>query len=132
MDEHKTELVFVIDKSGSMSGLESDTIGGFDAMVHKQQQVPGVALTTVVLFDAEVTVLHHRLDVRSVGALSEEDYVPGGSTALLDAIGLAIDKIVNVQRHTAESLQAGYVVFVIITDALENASKRYTIERIKL
>lgn len=127
----KTELVFILDKSGSMSGLESDTIGGFNAMLKKQQQAPGAARVTTVLFDDGYEVLHDRLDIQGVAPITENEYYVGGCTALLDAIGKTINKIVNAQRHTGKEHQADQVIFVITTDGLENASREYSYEKIK-
>jgi uncharacterized protein YegL len=127
----KTELVFILDKSGSMSGLESDTIGGYNAMLKKQQQAPGDARVTTVLFDDGYEVLHDRIDIQGVAPITENEYYVGGCTALLDAIGKTIDKIVNAQRYTQPEYRSDQVIFVITTDGLENASREYSYEKIK-
>lgn len=126
-----TELVFILDKSGSMAGLESDTIGGFNAMLKKQKEVPGECRITTVLFDNRYELLHDRIDLRAVGPMTEREYRVGGSTALLDAIGLTIEKLVSVQKNTAESYRAENVMFVIITDGEENASREYSPDKVK-
>lgn len=126
-----TELVFILDKSGSMAGLESDTIGGFNAMLKKQKEVPGECRITTVLFDNHYELLHDRIDLRAVGPMTEREYRVGGSTALLDAIGLTIEKLVSVQKNTAESYRAENVMFVIITDGEENSSRRFSSDRVK-
>ncbi len=126
-----TELVFVLDKSGSMAGLEGDTIGGYNAMLEKQKAVEGECRITTVLFDNNYELLHDRLDIRAVGPMTEKEYFVGGSTALLDAIGRTISKIGNVQKHTAEGYRADKVLFVIITDGEENASREYSAEKVR-
>lgn len=126
-----TELVFILDKSGSMSGLELDTIGGYNSMLAKQQAVEGECRITTVLFDHTYELLHDRIDIRAVGPISEQEYFVGGSTALLDAIGRTIHKIGSAQKHTAAEYRAETVMFVIITDGYENASRRYSPERVK-
>lgn len=131
MKKDATELVFILDKSGSMGGLESDTIGGFNAMLQKQKSVPSECRITTVLFDNRYELLHDRLDIRAVHPMTDKEYQVGGCTALLDAMGRTIDKIAAVQKNTAEEYRAEKVLFVIITDGLENASCRYTAEKIK-
>ena len=131
MKKNLTELVFIIDRSGSMEGLEGDTIGGFNAMLKEQQAVDGEATVTTVLFDDQYELLHDRIDIRAVAPLTDKDYTVRGSTALLDAIGKTIKKIHEVQRRTAEDYQAEKVMFVIITDGHENASREYSAERIR-
>jgi len=126
-----TELVFILDKSGSMSGLETDTIGGYNSMLEKQKAIPGKCLITTVLFDGNYELLHDRIDIRAVSPISAKEYRVGGSTALLDAIGRTIHKIGNAQKHTAEDYRAEKVMFVIITDGLENSSREYSSERVK-
>jgi uncharacterized protein YegL len=97
-----TELVFILDRSGSMGGLESDTIGGFNAMLKKQTEATGAALITTVLFDDEFELLHDRINLKGVSPINEKEYFVRGSTALLDAVGKSIQKIINVQRNTTE------------------------------
>ena len=120
----RTELVFVVDRSGSMGGLESDTIGGFNSMLSKQRTIAGECRVTTLLFDHRIETLHNHLDIREVNDLTSRDYWVRGSTALLDAIGLAIDRMIVTQRHTAAAYRAQHVLFVIITDGYENASRR--------
>jgi len=131
MKKGLTELVFIIDRSGSMGGLESDTIGGFNAMLKEQQAVEGEASVTTVLFDDKYELLHDRIDIRAVAPLTDKDYTVRGSTALLDALGRTIHKIRAAQKHTDENYRAEKVLFVIITDGYENASREYSAERIK-
>lgn len=126
-----TELVFILDKSGSMAGLESDTIGGFNSMLQKQKALPGQCRITTVLFDNRYELLHDRIDIRAVSPMTEKEYQVGGSTALLDAIGRTIQKLVSVQRNTAEEYRADNVMFVIITDGAENASREYSSDKVK-
>lgn len=126
-----TELVFILDKSGSMAGLESDTIGGFNSMLEKQKKVDGECRITTVLFDNRYELLHDRIDIRAVSPMTEREYQVGGSTALLDAIGRTIQKLVHVQKNTAEEYRAESVMFVIITDGAENASREYSAAKVK-
>ena len=131
MKKGLTEMVFIIDRSGSMGGLEKDTIGGFNSMLKEQQAVEGEAIVTTVLFDNRYELLHDRIDIRAVSPLTEKNYTVGGNTALLDALGKTIRKIRDVQEHTAENYRAEKVLFIIITDGEENASREYSAERIK-
>ena len=131
MRDNLTELVFILDRSGSMGGLESDTIGGFNAMLKDQQIADGEAIITTVLFDDHVEILHDRLNIKGVAPITEKEYYVRGTTALLDAVGSSIKKIINVQRHTHDSEKAGKVLFLITTDGYENASREYTYEKIK-
>lgn len=126
-----TELVFILDKSGSMGGLETDTIGGFNSMLAKQRAVKGECLITTVLFDHHDQLLHDRIEIKAVSPISEKEYQVGGNTALLDAIGKTIQKIKTAQKHTAPDYQAEKVMFVIITDGEENASREFSSDRIK-
>ncbi len=130
MQTNITELVFILDKSGSMSGLESDTIGGFNAMLNKQKQLPGQCRLTTVLFDNGFEVLHDRLDLMAVSDLTAKDYVIGGSTALLDAMGRCIQKVDSVMQGSTIDYRPDKVLFVIITDGMENASRRFSREMI--
>lgn len=132
MKRDLTELVFILDKSGSMSGLEEDTIGGFNAMLARQQKEPGEAVVTTVLFDDNYELLHDRINIAGIKPITEKEYYVGGSTALLDAIGKTIYKIGNAQKFTGEEQRASKVLFVITTDGMENASREYSYERIKL
>ena len=131
MKKGSTELVFILDKSGSMSGLEADTIGGYNSMLAKQQAVEGDCRITTVLFDNYYELLHDRIDLKAVSAITENDYQVGGSTALLDAIGRTISKIGNAQRQTSEEYRAEKVMFVIITDGEENSSREYSAQKVK-
>lgn len=131
MKKGLTELVLILDKSGSMSGLEADTIGGYNAMLAKQQALEGECRITTVLFDHNYELLHDRIDIKAVNAMTDREYQVGGTTALLDAIGMTIHKIGNAQRNTAEAYRAEKVMFVIITDGEENASREYSAEKIK-
>lgn len=131
MKKGLTELVFILDKSGSMGGLEKDTIGGYNSMLEKQKAVPGECLITTVLFDNDYELLHDRIDIRAVSPITEKEYVVGGSTALLDAIGRTIHKIGNAQMNTADDYRAEKVMFAIITDGEENSSREYSAEKVK-
>ncbi len=131
MKKNLTELVFILDKSGSMGGLEKDTIGGYNSMLEKQKKLDGECVITTVLFDNHYELLHDRIDVRAIKPMTEEEYFVGGSTALLDAIGRTIHKIGTVQKNTAEEYRAEKVMFVIITDGEENASRRYSAAQVK-
>jgi len=131
MKTNLTELVFILDKSGSMSGLEKDTIGGFNSMLTKQQVEPGECHITTVLFDNNYELLHDRIDIKAVSPITDKEYFVGGSTALLDAIGKTINKIGNAQKHTADDYRAEKVLFVIITDGEENSSREYSAEKVK-
>jgi len=116
MQSNLTELVFILDRSGSMGGLESDTIGGFNALLKKQKKVPGEALITTVLFDDQYELLHDRINLRGVDLITSQDYYVRGSTALLDAVGKTILKIANAHQHTAEAERPESVMVVITTD----------------
>ncbi|MDD2428303.1 MAG: VWA domain-containing protein [Eubacteriales bacterium] len=131
MKKALTEMVFILDKSGSMSGLEEDTIGGYNAMLQKQQAVEGECRITTVLFDHGYELLHDRIDLQAVSLISDNEYQVGGTTALLDAIGKTIHKIGNAQKHTADDYRAEKVMFVIITDGLENSSREYSAEKVR-
>ena len=131
MKKNLTELVFILDKSGSMSGLEKDTIGGFNSMLDQQRKVDGECVITTVLFDNRYELLHDRIDIRAVQPITGKEYFVGGSTALLDAIGKTIHKIGAVQKNTAEEYRAEKVMFVIITDGEENASRCYSSMQIR-
>ena len=131
MNTNLVELVFILDRSGSMGGLEDDTIGGFNSMLARQQEEPGECRLTTVLFDNYCEVLHDRLDIRAVKPITPNEYYVRGSTALLDAIGKTINKIVNVQKITTDEYRAEKVLFVITTDGLENASREFTYQKIK-
>ena len=121
-----TELVFILDKSGSMHGLEKDTIGGYNSMLEKQKAEEGSAHVTTVLFDTHVELLHDRLPLGCVKPLTEKEYCVGGKTALLDAVGTTIQRINEIQNAEPEESRAGKVIFVITTDGFENASRKFT------
>lgn len=131
MKKGLTELVFILDKSGSMTGLEQDTIGGYNSMLEKQKQVEGDCVITTVFFDNEYELFHDRIDIKAVHKITDKDYFVGGSTALLDAMGRTIQKIARVQASTAEDYRAEKVLFVIITDGEENSSREYDYRKIK-
>lgn len=131
MKTNITELVFILDRSGSMSGLEDDTIGGYNSMLKKQQEEQGEAIVTTVLFDDKYELLHDRINIKGVKPITDKDYYVRGCTALLDAIGKTISKIGNAQKHTSEEQRADKVMFVITTDGMENASSEYNYEKIR-
>ena len=131
MKKNLTELVFILDRSGSMAGLEADTIGGFNAMLQKQRGEPGEAVISTVLFDNETEVIHDRLPLDRVPALTEQEYYVRGCTALLDAVGGAIHHIGNVHKYAREEDRPEKTLFVITTDGMENASRRYTYDKVK-
>ena len=131
MNSNLTEIVFILDRSGSMSGLEADTIGGFNAMLDRQKRTPGDVLVSTVLFHNESAVLHDRVPLQDVRPLTQEDYQAGGTTALLDAVGGAIRHIRNVHRYARPEDVPGKTLFVITTDGMENASRFYGVDRVK-
>ena len=131
MKNNITELVFILDKSGSMAGLETDTIGGFNSMIQKQKAEEGTCYVSTVLFSNESTVLHDRADIRDVKAMTLDDYFAGGCTALVDAIGGAIHHIGNIHKYARKEDIPNRTLFVITTDGMENASHRYTSDKVK-
>lgn len=131
MKKNLTEIVFILDRSGSMSGLEADTIGGFNSMIEKQKRAEGEALISTVLFDNESEVLHDRVDVQRIKPMTDKDYTVRGCTALLDAIGGAIHHIGNVHKYARAEDVPEHTMFVITTDGMENASRRYDSETVK-
>lgn len=126
-----TEVVFILDRSGSMAGLESDTIGGFNSMLKKQREVEGEVLISTVLFDHESIVLHDRVPLADVKDLTAEDYEVRGCTALLDAVGDAIKHIKNVHKYAREEDRPSKTLFIITTDGEENSSVKFSHEDIK-
>ena len=126
-----TELVFILDRSGSMGGLEQDTIGGFNAMIDKQKQEEGECFVTTVLFDHEVETLHDRVSLADIRPMTDDDYYVRGCTALIDAIGMTVKHIEEVHRYIRKEDVPARTVFVITTDGLENASKEYSADKVK-
>ena len=131
MNTELTELVFILDRSGSMNGLESDTISGFNGMIIKQKAEGEKVNVTTILFDDEVEIIHDRFPIDIIEPLTEKEYYVRGCTALLDAVGEAIKKIENVQKYLPETHKAGKIIFIIITDGLENSSAEYSYNDIK-
>ncbi|MDD5919263.1 MAG: hypothetical protein PUD73_09280 [bacterium] len=131
MRKNLTEIVFILDRSGSMSGLEADTIGGFNSMIEKQKKADGEAIISTVLFDNVSEVIHDRADIRSIQPMTEDDYTVRGCTALLDAIGGAVHHIGNVHKYARAEDVPEHTLFVITTDGMENASRRYDSETVK-
>ena len=131
MKKNLTELVFILDRSGSMHGLEKDTIGGFNAMIEKQKKEDGEVLVSTVLFNGESKVVHDRMPLSSIAPMTEKDYHVGGCTALIDAIGGAIHHIGNIHKYARPEDVPEHTLFVITTDGMENASRRYTSEEVK-
>ena len=131
MKRNLTELVFILDRSGSMQGLEGDTIGGFNAMIEKQKKEPGEAFVSTVLFDDQAEVLHDRVKLGEVHPITEKEYYVRGCTALLDAIGGAIHHIGNIHKYARSEDVPEHTLFVITTDGMENASRRYSAQRVK-
>ena len=131
MKKNLTEIVFILDRSGSMSGLEKDTIGGFNGILEKQKKEPGEVLISTVLFDHESEVIHDRVDLQKLNPLTEKEYFVRGCTALLDAVGSAIHHISNVHKYIREEDRPEKTLFVITTDGMENSSREYTYERVK-
>lgn len=126
-----TEMVFILDRSGSMQGLESDTIGGFNSLLNRQRNEEGDAIITTVLFDDRYELLHDRIPIAGVENMTTRDYYVRGSTALLDAIGRTIRKVEHAQAHTAESHRPARTVCAIITDGMENSSREYRAQQIR-
>lgn len=131
MRKNMTEIVFILDRSGSMSGLETDTIGGFNSMIEKQKKTEGEALISTVLFDSTSEVLYDRINIRTIRPMTDNDYTVRGCTALLDAIGGAIHHIGIVHKYARPEDVPEHTLFVITTDGMENASRFYTSDRVK-
>lgn len=131
MKNNITELVFIIDRSGSMSGLEQDTIGGFNSMLAKQRREPGKCYVSTVLFDSRSEVIHDRIPIENVPNLTEKEYYVGSCTALLDAVGDAIRHISNIHKYARPEDVPERTLFIITTDGQENSSRRYNYEQIR-
>jgi len=131
MKKGLTELVFIIDRSGSMSGLEADTIGGFNGLLEKQKKETGEAYVSVVLFDDQTEVLYDRVDIQKVELMNDKQYYVRGCTALLDAVGGAIHHIKNVHRYAREEDVPEKTLFIITTDGMENASSQYSYDKVR-
>ena len=131
MKNNLTELVFILDRSGSMEGLERDTIGGFNSMIEKQKRQDGECYVSTVLFDDESEVLHDRVKLCDIPQMTDREYTVGGSTALIDAIGGAIHHIGNIHKYARPEDVPEHTLFVITTDGYENSSRRYSAERVR-
>lgn len=131
MRKNLTEIVFILDRSGSMCGLEADTIGGFNSLIGKQKLEEGEAIVSTVLFDDRQEVLHDRVDIQAIAPITEKKYYVRGCTALLDAIGGAIHHIGNVHKYAREEDRPEKTLFIITTDGMENSSHRYTFDKVK-
>ncbi len=131
MNKGLTEIVYILDRSGSMSGLEADTIGGFNSMIEKQKKTGEKAYVSTILFDNHTEVLHDRVPIQRVEKMNDKQYYVRGCTALLDAVGGAIHHIGNVHKYAREEDRPGKTIFVITTDGMENASHRYSYEQVQ-
>ncbi len=131
MKNNTTELVFILDRSGSMSGLESDTIGGFNAMIEQQKKVEGEVYVSTVLFDNVSEVIHDRVKLSDIKKMTDKDYTVRGCTALIDAIGGAIHHIGNIHKYARKEDVPAHTMFIITTDGMENASHRYSSDQVK-
>lgn len=131
MKNNITELVFILDRSGSMAGLESDTIGGFNSLIEKQRKQDGECYVSTIIFDHVSEVLHDRVKLSEINKLTENDYTVRGATALIDAIGGAIHHIGNVHKYARPEDVPEHTMFVIMTDGMENASRRYSRDKVK-
>ena len=131
MKKTLTEIVYILDRSGSMSGLEADTIGGFNSMIEKQKQTGEKAYVSTVLFDDRTKVIHDRVPIEKVDKITNKEYFVRGSTALLDAVGGAIKHIINIHKYAREEDRPDKTIFVITTDGMENASMNYNYKQVK-
>ncbi len=131
MKNNITEIVFILDRSGSMAGFEADTVGGFNATVEKQRRQEGKAYVSTVLFDNESEVIHDRVEIGDIKPMTERDYQVGGCTALLDAVGGAIRHIGNIHKYARKEDVPDHTIFVITTDGMENASRNYSKREVK-
>jgi len=131
MKNNITELVLILDRSGSMAGLESDTIGGFNSMIEKQKKLDGKCYVSTVIFDNESEVLHDRIDLGEVPKMTDKEYFPRGCTALLDAVGGAIHHIENIHKYARKEDVPEHTLFCITTDGMENASRKYDLKKVR-
>lgn len=131
MKKNLTELVMILDRSGSMCGLEADTIGGYNSMLAKQRTLEGEVLVSTVLFDDKIDVIHDRVSLDQVPQMTDKEYYVRGCTALLDAIGGAVHHIANVHKYAREEDRPEKTIFVITTDGMENASRQYSYEKVR-
>lgn len=131
MKKDLVEMIFILDRSGSMQGLESDTINGYNAMIEKQKKLPGEAIVSTILFDHEYKVLHHREEIKKIDPMTSNEYFVRGTTALLDAIGTSVNKIIATHKQLKEDYLPEKTLFVITTDGMENASRIYDYQQIK-
>lgn len=132
MRKNLTELIFILDRSGSMNGLESDTIGGFNSMIQKQKKEDGEALISTFLFDSTIQLLHDRVNIQDIDLLTEKDYTVRGCTALFDAVGAAIHHISNIHKYARSEDVPEHTMFVITTDGMENASHHFDRKEVKM
>ena len=130
MKKDLVELVFILDKSGSMGGLEKDTIGGYNSLIRKQRKEKGEALVTTVLFSNNLKVISDRKDIKNVEELTDKEYCPSGCTALLDAVGETINHIMHVQSQLSDFEKPEKTIVIITTDGLENASREYNYAKV--
>lgn len=131
MRKNLTEIVFILDRSGSMCGLEKDTIGGFNSLIQRQKQEEGTALVSTVLFDDNAEVLHDRVPIQQIQTMTEKEYYVRGCTALLDALGGAIHHIGNVHKYAREEDRPEKTLFIITTDGMENSSRKYSFDKVR-
>ena len=131
MKKGLTEIIFILDRSNSMSGLEADTIGGFNSMISRQKKEKGKAIVSTILFDDRIEILHDRIPLKEVNAITEEDYFVGGSTALLDAVGRSISHINSIHKVSRKEDVPEKTLFIITTDGMENSSREYSYDKVK-
>ena len=131
MKKGLTEMLFILDRSGSMSGLETETIGGFNSLIEKQKNVEGSAIVNTVLFDGEMNVIHDRVPLENVKPLTEKEYYARGCTALLDAVAKSVKHVRRVQKGLSENEKPEHTIVVITTDGEENSSREYTLDKVK-